>query len=236
MTKTYLGQFDLRNQRGKGGGKKKKRGHAHTNTTGRLRRASRVELSSSAQGLGTSFRAHTHIRWQLPQMPLHSEVGELGADRRKWSETKSDPHNTPTTQYSKIRVLLILWFLMQSNRALWPKRNKLVKHCYYWFQVNIKPVPRCRFNDYHITRFKVSQHLTTCSMLGPRLCLNQSRTLISVKRSVGTRPTKNQMHRKNLKQHICVAGLIEAAPCTASISYFNFNMMSHICAIVDNFT
>ena len=36
-------------------------------------------------------------------------------DRRRWSETKSDLHNTPTTQYSRIWGLLIFWFKMQSQ-------------------------------------------------------------------------------------------------------------------------
>lgn len=74
-------------------------------------------------------------------------------DRREWSETKSDLHNTPTTQYSKIWVLIILWFKMQSKRPC-GQRGMLVKHCcYWWFEVNIEPVPRLHFSTTTLQKF-----------------------------------------------------------------------------------
>lgn len=159
-------------------------------------------------------------------MALHSEAGEIGADRREWSETKSDLHNTPTTQYSKIRVLLILWFKMQSNRAPWPKRNMLVKHCcYWWFEVNIKPVPRCHFVNYNIAEVyfdKLSQHLTTCSRLEDFTRAWTSLALWFLWRE-GIRPTKTNAQYKTKATHLrCVSDQIKAAPCTAFLSYFNF--------------
>lgn len=107
---------------------------------------------------------------------------------------------------------------MQSNRAPWPKRNMLVKHCcYWWFEVNIKPVPRCHFVNYNIAEVyfdKVSQRLTTCSRLGAFTCArNQSCTLISVKRSVRIHPTKTNAQHK-LKQHICAAFFRPNYSCT----------------------
>lgn len=55
------------------------------------------------------------------------------------------------------------------------------------------------------------------------LRLNQSCTVISVKRSIGIHPTKTNT-RYTLQQHICAAfqTKLKAAPCTAILSYFKF--------------
>lgn len=105
---------------------------------------------------------------------------------------------------------------MQSNRALWPKRNMLVKHCcYWWFEVNIKPVPRCQLQHCR-SWFDRLQHLTTCSRLEDFARAWTSLALWSVKRSVGIHPTKTNAQHK-LKQHSCAAfqTKFKAAPCTA---------------------
>lgn len=116
-------EFDLRNQM-------EEKRHTQTQSRASAKDVRGSDLSASAQGVGTSFRGHTHIRWQLPQMTLHSEAGEIGSGQTKmiWNKEWSTQHTHH--RILKIWVLLILLFKMQSNRAPWPKRNVLVKHCY----------------------------------------------------------------------------------------------------------
>ena len=82
-------------------GKEKRHTHTQTESGASAKAIKDSDLSSSAQGVGTSFRGHTHIRWQLPQMILHSEAGEI-----EWTDeddlkqrviyTTHPPHNTQT--------------------------------------------------------------------------------------------------------------------------------------------
>lgn len=65
-------------------------------------------------------------------------------------------------------------------------------------------------------------------VIGLHLNQSQSCTLTSVKK-IGIHPTKTNA-QWNLKQHICVAvqPYFTAAPCTASLSYFNFKNFAQL--------
>lgn len=137
--------------------KGKEKRHTNTESGASAKDVRGSDLSSSAQGIGTSFRGHTHIadsfhRWLCIQRQARSEWTDENDLKQRVIYTTHPPHNTQRFEfYSSYGCK------MQSNRAPRPKRNTLVKHCYWWFEVNIKPVPRCHFVNYNIAEVWTSK-------------------------------------------------------------------------------
>lgn len=91
-------QLDLRNQR-----EKEKNGtHKQSGTSAKDVKGS--ELSSSVQGLGTSFRGHTHIadsfhRWLCIQRQARSEWTDGNDLKQRVIHTTHPPHNTQRFEF-----------------------------------------------------------------------------------------------------------------------------------------
>lgn len=135
-------------------GKRKRGTHKHTESGASAKDVGRgvrgSDLSSSAQrGLvlhsgATLIFADSFHRWLCIQRQARSEWTDENDLKQRVIYTTHPPHNTQRFEFYSSYD-----FKMQSNRAPWPKRNMLVKHYYYWwFEVNIKPVPRCHFVNY----------------------------------------------------------------------------------------
>lgn len=184
----------------------KKKGHTQTHRERGFcegRRGFRFKLKRTrGRGLvlhsgATLIFADSFHRWLCIQRQARSERTDENDLKQRVISTTHPPHNT-----QRLEFYSSYGFKMQSNRAPWPKRNMLVKHCcYWWFEVNIKPVPRCHFVNYNIAEVyfdKVSQRLTTCSRLGDFTCAwNQSCTLWFLWKEVYGYTQPKPMHNIN---------------------------------------
>ena len=142
--KNCFRQFYLRNQR-----ERRKGTHTDTDSGASAKDVKGSDLSSSVQGLGTSFRGATLIfadsfhRWLCIQRQARSEWTDENDLKQRVIYTTHPPHNTQRFEFYSSYGL--------KCKAIGPRgqRGMLVKHCYWLFEVNIKPVPRCHFHLQH---------------------------------------------------------------------------------------
>lgn len=143
-------KFDLRNQREK----KKRHTHKHTESGASakdVRGGFRFKLKRTEGGEGWYFIQGPHsysLTASTDGFAFRGRRDRSGQTKMIWNKEWSTQHTHHTILKDSSSTHL-MGFKMQSNRAPWPKRNMLVKHyCYWWFEVNIKPVPRCHFVNY----------------------------------------------------------------------------------------
>lgn len=138
----------------KGKGKK-----AHTNTERGFcegRQGLRFKLKRTGRGGGWGgwyFIQGPHsysLTASTDDFAFRGRRDRSGQTKMIWNKEWSTQHTHHTIlKDSSSTHLMVL--RCRSNRALWQKRNMLVKHCcYWWFEVNIKPVPRCHFVNNNI--------------------------------------------------------------------------------------